>query len=121
MDKKIGMIDFGSSTSVANSVYGMNGTADYIPPEIRISATSPYPETHPYDPSKVDVFNLGVILFYLAFGQRPFGESTHDDSLYNYIFEMDFDGFLMKHPSTRRPFKEDNLDWDIVRTIMSCL
>ncbi len=62
------MIDFGLTQNVASLVYGSTGTIDYVPMEVRHSAASPNPAEDTYDPSMVDVFNMGVMLFMLTFG-----------------------------------------------------
>ena len=43
--------------------------------------------TNDYDLFKADIFSLGAILFYLAFGKQGFLEPNSDDSLYSLIME----------------------------------
>jgi serine/threonine protein kinase len=70
------MIDFGLTVRVAQQVYGRIGTEQYLPVEVRESASSANPQLHTYDPAKVDIFTLGIMLFLLAFGQMPFCAAT---------------------------------------------
>jgi len=68
-DGKVVTFDFGLSSYQVDLVSGGCGTDEYLPMEVRQSADlqSIGMVSH-YDPKKVDVFNLGVILFLLAFG-----------------------------------------------------
>ena len=95
------MIDFGLTASVAQLVYGCIGTKEYMPVEVRASGNSPYPQLHTYDPSKVDVFTCGIMLFLLAFGQMPFCKATKDDQYYRHLFNNDVKSFLLEHPATK--------------------
>ena len=55
------------------------GTDGFISPEKL--------NTNDYDLFKADIFSLGAILFYLAFGKQGFLEPNSDDSLYSLIME----------------------------------
>ena len=53
-----------------------------------------------YDPTKVDVLTVGVVLFMIRYGQRPFYKATANDEYYRFIMEGDDEGFLAHHPAT---------------------
>jgi len=54
-------------------------------PEVIKCKNSYNPKEHAYEPAKVDIFNLGVMLFLLKFGQMPFGSAIETDSFYKHI------------------------------------
>jgi serine/threonine protein kinase len=87
---EVKLIDFGHCRLIKNvatdRLKDFNvGTPSYMPPELR-SKTA-------YDPFKVDVFNLGILLFCLLAAQAPFEIADQSDLRYNYIYKKDEKGF----------------------------
>lgn len=75
---KVALIDFGHA-SVYDIPTGRNtGTKIYLAPEVRKAILT----RTTYDPAKVDIFNLGVLLFIIVFQTTPFKESTPYDKRY---------------------------------------
>lgn len=62
-------------------------------PEIRGEKT--------YQGKKVDVFALGVILFILIAGHRPFGKASKLDGYYSKFYENNANQFWKWHCSTK--------------------
>lgn len=62
---QIKIVDLGLATTSDDHTTSMCGTPAYFTPE--------HFRHQPYTPSKTDVWCLGVILFYMAFGKHPFG------------------------------------------------
>lgn len=67
------------------------GTECYNPPETRLEKFRGQP---------ADVFMLGVILFILITGRKPFEYSSNFDIFYRFIAESNAEGFWEKHRST---------------------
>lgn len=71
------------------------GTKEYFPPEVRFSGRAVNPREYTYDPTKLDIFNLGVILFIMAFGKMPFIDgATNIDKHYKHLLNNDTASFL---------------------------
>jgi hypothetical protein len=62
-----------------------------LAPEVAISIRDP---RYGYEPSQVDMFNLGVILFVIMFQTVPFREASAEDPFYRFICEGDFYGYF---------------------------
>ena len=51
----------------------------------------------PYLPEKIDIFTLGMVLFWMAFLSAPFKESTTLDKQYKYICQDKKVDFFKTH------------------------
>lgn len=79
------IIDFGESrifhdsTHITDVIYdkGVHGTVPYMPPEEFLSPQ--------YDPSKCDIWSLGIILYYIVYDSSPWYEASTHDNRYNYF------------------------------------
>ena len=85
----LGLIDFGHSNSIHGQLRNVVGTDKYMAPEVlnlkqRKSKSS-------YNPEKVDIFSLGVILFSLLLGTMPFWSADKEDSYYKFIIDGNFE------------------------------
>jgi len=52
---------------------------------------------------KVDMFNLGHILFAMNFKSYPFGAATNEDRYYNCIMNQDPNAFWLHHLADGTP------------------
>ena len=79
------------------SHYGTNG---YFPPEIYINRN--------IDPIKSDIFALGVSLFIIVSGIKPFNSSKRNDNLYKKIWRKNYDSYWneFSHCELSKSFKE---------------
>ena len=95
------LCDFGISTKVPRNpngelykIRGRCGTPEYMAPEVH--------KKDPYNAEKVDVFNLGIILFTLRLGGKCFQSTKCDknnkckDGLYNFIKEKNYIDYWKK-------------------------
>ena len=84
---EVKLIDFGHCKTMSNKLLkDFNvGTPSYMPPELR--------ERTPYDGFKVDIFNLGILLFCLLAAQAPFEIADKTDFRYRFIHGKDEKGF----------------------------
>ena len=69
--------DFGFATYNSDKLTEKKGTPGYVAPEIYTRKK--------YDGYKADIFSLGVILYNLYTGKKPFQDHTIIDSKYKYI------------------------------------
>ena len=84
------LIDFGfaieifpnTKKEIRFSQYGTNG---YFPPEVYINRE--------VDPIKSDIFALGVTLFIIVFGFKPFNTTKITDNLYRKIWGRNYDSY----------------------------
>ena len=84
------LIDFGfaieifpnTKKEIRFSQYGTNG---YFPPEVYINRE--------VDPIKSDIFALGVTLFIIVFGFKPFNTTKITDNLYRKIWRRNYDSY----------------------------
>lgn len=83
----IKLCDFGLSqeTSPSTLITTFGGTECYLAPEVLMR--------QPYNGYKVDVFALGVILFIMLTGRRPFRSARRNDWCYQYMVKGDMEGF----------------------------
>jgi len=86
---EVKLIDFGHCRTMKNITDQLKdfnvGTPSYMPPELRTRTS--------YDPFKVDIFNLGILLFCLLAAQSPFEIADPTDLRYQYIHKNDEKGF----------------------------
>ena len=78
--------DFGFATYNTGKLIDPKGTPGYAAPEL-------YKEKKLYDGYKADIFSLGVILFNLYTGNRPFIEPSKKDDFYQYIMDEDYKNY----------------------------
>ena len=84
------LIDFGfaieifpnTKKEIRFSQYGTNG---YFPPEVYINRE--------VDPIKSDIFALGVTLFIIVLGFKPFNTAKRTDNLYRKIWRKNYDSY----------------------------
>ena len=57
-----------------------------------------------FDGKKSDIFNLGVMLFIIAFGRPPFANAQIDDRLFKLLGSKKID-FFKWHPTTKEAAK----------------
>ena len=76
--------DFGYATYIKDNIKLKNivGTLEYQAPEILLKK--------PYDGKKKDIFSLGVLLFLLVTGIKPFEVPFGKDKLYKYILKKQY-------------------------------
>ena len=88
--KTIKLIDFGESqVCLNNKMNGIHGTIPYIAPE-------EFTQTD-YDPFKIDIWALGIILYDIVYIQFPWKIAKESDSRFLKfitLYEIDFDKFL---------------------------
>lgn len=72
---KVALIDFGHASVFDEPTGRVSGTDIYLAPEVRQALQL----NITYDPAKVDIFNLGVLLFVLVFQKVPFERAIADD------------------------------------------
>ncbi|CDW82560.1 protein kinase domain containing protein [Stylonychia lemnae] len=85
------LIDFGHLTLYNQQSNKQTGTPNYMAPEIYTCRKIKY------NPEKVDVFNLGVILHIILFQNVPFKRAVENDPMYRYVAQNDFNGFFSAH------------------------
>jgi serine/threonine protein kinase len=91
--------DFGFATKkakeapdfAANSYKGTK--KGYMAPEIHKLLETP----QSYDPFKVDIFALGVVLFSLLFNRLPFEYAVSSDKYYQLIESKEYNLFWARH------------------------
>ena len=93
------------------------GTDGYLPPEVIQFKSTPSINLA-YDPKKVDVFTMGEVLFFIAFGQPPFKKATCDDAYYSLIMQGKYNKFFTVHSATKGI---GEINEDLKRVIIMCL
>ena len=91
--------DFGYSTYINYTKKKIRGTVNYMAPEVLIdknnckdySISEDY--IHEYKGGPVDVFALGVILFYITTAKYSFENPCKSDKSYTYIIDHDYNKF----------------------------
>ena len=83
------LIDFGFSTDIFQTNHELRfskyGTSGYFPPEIYLNKD--------IDPIKSDIFALGVCLFIIVTGYKPFNNSKRTDIYYKKIYRKNYDNY----------------------------
>ena len=83
------LIDFGFSTELFQNNnelrFSKYGTGGYFPPEIYLNKE--------IDPIKSDIFSLGVTLFIIVCGYKPFNSSKRTDIYYKKIYRKNYDSY----------------------------
>lgn len=85
------LIDFGQATNIFDEKgekvahKEFIGTEKYRAPELN--------EGLPYYADQVDVFSLGVILFSMLAGKKPFNKATQSDPYYKHIAKQDYNNY----------------------------
>ena len=90
------------------------GTKGYQSPEIV--------NKREFDGKSADVFALGVILFSMVFGAKPFVEASAKDNLYRPIANNNFDNFWKfhcKHMASKEKFVSNDLKDLIMQMLQS--
>ena len=54
---------------------------------------------------KVDIWNLGVILWIMLFNKYPFGNSTHDNTIYDNIIKICYPEFSFEKAYSIQDYK----------------
>lgn len=67
------------------------GTMGFVAPEIL--------QLKPYQGPAVDIFSLGVILFFMFVGHPPFNEACQNDGHYKLMFQNEVKIFWKHHQS----------------------
>jgi serine/threonine protein kinase len=81
-DFNLKLADFGLSTKV-KTCYKCVGTYEYMAPEVLKQAD--------YNTVPVDIFAVGVVLFYMTTGLMPFSRASKADAYYNKVIEGDWE------------------------------
>ncbi|MCQ2817159.1 MAG: protein kinase [archaeon] len=112
-DFQIKLADFGFATEECHcncdnsnkAKFTFFGTDGYFPPEVYTSNGSKY-----IDSFQCDIFALGVFLFYIVFGFKPFIAAKRNDNNYKKIIRRNYEGFWAEWQSktgeVSRDFKE---------------
>ena len=110
-DFQIKLADFGFATEEFTNQtfnkpkFSFYGTDSYFPPEVFISNS-----TKSIDPFQTDLFALGVCLFYIVCGFKPFASAKRNDLSYKKILRRNYDSFwndiLTKTGELSKNFKE---------------
>jgi serine/threonine protein kinase len=83
------LIDFGFSIDIFQNNHELRfskyGTSGYFPPEIYLNKE--------IDPIKSDIFALGVCLFIIVTGFKPFNNSKRTDNFYKKIYRKNYDNY----------------------------
>ena len=111
-DNKIYLIDFGLAHIIGDNEYtkGSYGTVSYAPPEM-------YQDKH-YNTS-IDIWSLGVVLYYLLYGELPFdccGEDEVREVVRN-IFSLKIRFYDLDATSEKEKEMQDKM----VKVIRMCL
>ena len=111
-DNKIYLIDFGLAYIIGDNEYtkGSYGTVSYAPPEM-------YQDKH-YN-SSIDIWSLGVVLYYLLYGELPFdccGEDEVREVVRN-IFNLKIRFYELDASSEKEKEMQDKM----VKVIKMCL
>ena len=81
------LVDFGLSTEVgANNIKEWCGTPAYVCPQIL--------EQKAYNGMEADVFSLGVIMWCIVTGRKPFDLARRDDYFYNLLRNRCYDEYF---------------------------
>ena len=117
-DYKIKLIDFGFSVDINNtnaninrSKYSVYGTNGFFPPEVYICN-----DYKCIDPFQCDYFALGVTLFEIVCGFRPFNAAKRLDVNYKKIWRRNYDKYW-----NELPYKTNHLSGKFKEFIMKFL
>lgn len=72
------------------------------------------------DGESADVFALGVVLFCMVFGKKPFNEASKSDKLFHPVFVNNFDAFWRfhcKHMAGKKSFVSNDLK-DLIMSML---
>ena len=101
------LIDFGFAIEIFPNIkkdirFSQYGTNGYFPPEVYINRD--------IDPIKSDIFALGVTLFIIVLGFKPFNSTKRTDNLYRKIWRRNYDSYWNDLPiksfEVSKSFKE---------------
>ena len=101
------LIDFGFAIEIFPNIkkevrFSQYGTNGYFPPEVYINRD--------VDPIKSDIFALGVTLFIIVLGFKPFNTAKRTDNLYRKIWRKNYDSYWNDLPiksfEVSKSFKE---------------
>jgi serine/threonine protein kinase len=88
------LIDFGFSIDIFQNNHELRfskyGTSGYFPPEIYLNKD--------IDPIKSDIFALGVTLFIIICGYKPFNNAKRTDNYYKKIYRKNYDSYWNEFP-----------------------
>ena len=91
-------IDLGHARDCSKKTNVRTGTDVYLAPDVQLASLKKIP----YDPERVDVFNIGVVMFIILFQRSPFNKGAYgDDECYRKVVENDFEGFFSKLERSR--------------------
>ena len=96
-DYQIKLSDFGFATDTLNnnkfSKFSTFGTTGFFPPEV-FNSTNP----KTIDPIQCDYFALGVTLFVIVCGYKPFNLAKRNDNMYKKIMRKSYDKYWSELP-----------------------
>ena len=98
---RIRLIDFGMAVEFENDGFihrGVVGKRQYMAPEVFAG--------HSFDARKADVYSLGVCLFVMLTGTRPYFQPSIEDSSYAAIAGNDLKGLLIENKRLRLVTKD---------------
>lgn len=92
------LADFGAAVDISQSkdflITGNQGTQSYFSPERNRDT--------PYNGYQADLFALGIMLFVMVSGCRPFEVATEEDDMYNLIIQGNQDDFWLIHEELKQ-------------------
>jgi serine/threonine protein kinase len=102
----IRICDFSCAQPIMETQYRHQGTPDYMCPEAL--STNVYKDG--YNGLKADIFSLGMILFFLAFGQPAWKSPSIKCMTYRRMKEKGMNNLLQSHPASKAYMTSDNIN-----------
>ena len=106
-DLELALIDFGHACDLYQTQTRTVGTDCYAPPEVL--------NNDEYCPAFVDSFCLGVSMFLIFFGTKPWADERDKCYKYEALLNDDFDYFFFGcHRGHGKPWEMLNVIWDCI-------